>query len=184
MRACALTGFPCSYFFTALLLALQAPVLLAEEDSGWSTGNFIPATPWREQQVELPAYPAEGHLLEAAIASGSYPYRVFIDPGSLSVDADRVVRYAAVVTSAEGARNVAYEGIRCSTREYRRYAYGANGSWQVLDDMPWERLRESGMGHYRYQLYRYYLCDTTSDTLKRDEILRRLRYSRGGVLYE
>lgn len=184
MKACALTRFSFSCFFPALLQALLAPVSHAEDDAGWRSGTFIPPAAWREQPAELPAYPDEGRLIEAAVTTGNYPYRVYIDPETLSVGADRVVRYTVVVTSAAGARNVAYEGIRCSTREYRRYAYGANGTWQALDDIPWERIRETGMGHYRYALYRGYLCDTTSDTLKRDKILRRLRYSRGEVLDE
>jgi hypothetical protein len=168
----------------ALLLALHGPVSLADEDTGWNSGSFIPRAAWREQQTELPAYPEQGRLLEVTVATGNYPYRVQIDPETLSIGNDRVVRYAAVITSAAGASNVSYEGLRCSTREYRRYAYGANGSWQALDEAPWERIMESGMGHYRYELYRDYLCDTTSSTLKRDEILRRLRYSRGRVLDE
>lgn len=185
MRACTLPEFHFSYFLRVLLLALLVPVAMAEDDAGWeSNTTFIPPAPWREQQVELPAYPEEGRLLEAAIASGNYPYRVYIDPESLSVGADRVVRYAAVITSAAGARNITYEGLRCGSRDYRRYAYGTNGNWQALDGMPWERIMESGMGHYRYRLYRDYLCDATSDTLKRDEILRRLRYPGRGVLDE
>jgi len=184
MKAYALTRFSFSCFFPALLLALLAPVSLAEDDAGWRSDTFIPPAPWREQPVELPAYPEEGRLLEIVVTAGNYPYSVYIDPEALSVGADRVVRYTAVVTSASGARNITYEGLLCGTREYRRYAYGANGTWQALNDMPWERIRESGMGHYRYALYRGYLCDTTSDTLKRDEILRRLRYSRGEVLDE
>jgi hypothetical protein len=168
----------------ALLLVLHGQVSLADDDTEWSSGSFIPRAAWREQQTELPAYPEEGRLLEVAVATGNYPYRVYIDPESLSIGTDRVVRYAAVITSAAGASNISYEGLRCSTREYRRYAYGANGSWQTLDETSWERIKESGMGHYRYDLYRDYLCDTTSSILKRDEILRRLRYSRGGVLDE
>jgi hypothetical protein len=166
------------------LLSLHALVSLADDDSGWSSDSFIPSAPWREQQADLPAYPEAGRLLEVAVSSGNYPYRVYIDPESLSVGADRVVRYAAVIVSAAGARNVTYEGLRCTTRKYRRYAYGANGGWQALAEAPWERIMESGMGRYRFELYRDYLCDTTSDSLKRDEILRRLRYSRGGVVDE
>ena len=184
MNACPLTGPSCSYRLLVVLLALQGPVSQADEDTGWDPGSFVPRAAWREQQSALPAYPDQGRLLEVVVASGSYPYRVYIDPETLSIGSDRVVRYAAVITSATGARNVSYEGLRCTTREYRRYAYGNNGSWQELHDTPWERIRKSGMGHYRYVLYRDYLCDLTSSTLKRDEILRRLRYSRGAVLDE
>ncbi len=184
MRACLPTGLSCSYYLAALWLVLYWQVSLADDDTDWNSGSFIPRAAWREQQVELPAYPAEGRLLEVAVVTGNYPYRVYIDPESLSIGTDRVVRYAVVITSAAGARNISYEGLRCSTREYRRYAYGTNGGWQTLDETSWERIMESGMGHYRYDLHRDYLCDTTSSTLKRDEILRRLRYSRGGVLDE
>ncbi len=184
MRVRSHTGFTCIYCLPTLLLALHTPASLADDDTGWSSGSFIPPAPWSELQTDLPAYPEEGRLLEVEVATAYYPYRVFIDPESLSVGADRVVRYAAMITSAAGARNVSFEGLRCSTREYRRYAYGTNGSWQALGDTPWERIMKSGMGHYRHELYRDYLCGTSSDVLERDEILRRLRYSRGGVLDE
>jgi hypothetical protein len=184
MKASPLTGFPRLYRLPALLLVFYALVLQADEDTGWDPDSFIPPAPWREQQTGLPAYPEEGRLVEAALAIASFPYRVYIDPESLSIGADRVVRYTAVIVSTAGARNVSYEGMRCSTREYRRYAYGAGGNWQLLDETPWERITRSGMGHYRYGLYRDYLCDTTSDSLKQDEILRRLRFPGGGGVDE
>jgi hypothetical protein len=184
MRACLPSGYYRRFCLPLLTLVLQAPLALADDDGGFNTGTFIPPAPWREQAAELPAYPQQDRLLEVAVSSGDYPYRVYVDPESVTVGDDRVVRYAVVVASLAGARNVAYEGLRCSTREYRRYAYGTSGGWQTLDDAPWERIRESGMGQYRFELYRDYLCDTTSDILKRDEILRRLRYSREGVLDE
>lgn len=161
---------------TILLTALPG-VTAADEEMGWTPEHIPPAEPWREQDTGLPAFPDSSRLLEVSDYSGDFPYRVSIDPDSLAVGADGVVRYTVVVVSTAGAKNISFEGIRCKTREFRRYAYGVNAGWQRIESVPWQPVRDGGMGHYRNVLWRDYLCDAENPGLKPDEMLRRIRYS-------
>lgn len=154
------------------------------EESGWEAGSFTPREPWREGQVDLPAYPEQGRLLEVHAAGGGFPYDVYIDPSSLSLNKDGVVRYTVVVVSAEGALNISYEGMRCGKRIYRRYAYGVNDEWYQLGETAWEPVADSGPGHYRYRFYRNYLCDSQNPRRSVEDIINRIRSSRNSVQIE
>ncbi|MFP3740302.1 CNP1-like family protein, partial [Burkholderia sp. SIMBA_019] len=78
---------------------------------------------WQENKVEsLPALPQAGTQLLPFDVSNNTQLKFAVDPASLSVGSDGVVRYAIVITSPGGARNINYEGIRCDTYEWRLYA--------------------------------------------------------------
>ena len=176
--------FLCKLSLLLLFLVSYTRVSLGDEDSGWNPGNFIPHKPWQEADVVIPAYPEQGRLLEVQIGSANFPFRVYIDPDSLSVGGDGVVRYTLVIVSTSGVWNTTYEGLRCGKHEYRRYAYGASDQWQLLKNSPWQGFRSTGMDSYRNVLYRDYLCDATNTNLKVDEMLTRIRYSRGPAIEE
>ena len=170
-------------------LLILIPILchgasIYDEEGNWSREYVTEAPAWKEQQAELPAWPDPGRLLEVTVNRANFPFRVYLDPESLSIGEDRVLRYTVVVVSASGARNISFEGIRCGQRSYRRYAYGAGAAWVPLSDEPWRPLLEDGMDSYRYVLYRDYLCDLTNPFQKVEDVLRRIRYSRGAGIVE
>ena len=70
--------------------------------------------------VNLPAFPDEEKLLQFEIGP-TQTQSFFVDPASVSVSPDEI-RYTMVTKSSAGARNVSYEGVRCGTFEFRRYA--------------------------------------------------------------
>jgi hypothetical protein len=87
-------------------------------------------TPWQELEFEPPAFPKLDKLREfyvSAMATNKY----FIDPATLTVGADGVVRYVLVVKTAGGATNVSYEGMLCKDRTWKHYAAGrsSSGTW-------------------------------------------------------
>ena len=166
-----------------LLVAALLPAGFASAEEGdWTTEHIPPAAPWRERAVDLPGYPQPQDLLEISVQTGNYPYRVFVDRASLATGEDGVVRYAVVVRSQAGAENVSFEGIHCKERRFRRYAYGYDDSWQTIDGDDWQPLHPGGMGHYRFVLYRDYVCDPSNPRMKVNEMIQRMRYSRGAVL--
>ena len=168
-----------------LVAALQpANAVQEDEEAGWTPEHMPPASPWREQSFELPPYPEADRLIEISVQTGNFPFHVFVDPESLTIAGDGVVRLATVIRSTAGAENVSFEGIHCKTREFRRYAYGARDSWQVLEGTGWQQIKSGGMGHYRFVLYRDYVCDPEIYGLKVNEMIQRMRYSRGTVLDE
>ena len=89
----------------------------------------------------------------------AFPFRLYLDRTTLKVGRDRVSRYAVVLESTSGVRNVFYEGIRCSEGEYRTYAVGVNGGFEPMQDSHWKTITELGSDRYRKVLERRFLCD-------------------------
>jgi hypothetical protein len=172
-------GFPLGI----LLLVLSAGAG-ADEEMGGSRGPIVEPPPWKEEVPQLPAFPADAGLLEIPSDLPGYDFRVFIDPESLTVGGDRVVRYTLVFVSSSGARNISYEGVHCGEHEYRRYAYGADGAWHPIDASPWQRVTNTGIDHYRYVLYWDYLCSPLHTNLDAAEMVGRIRRSSGSAIHE
>ncbi len=100
--------------------------------------------------------------------------RYAIDPASLAVDDDVVVRYALLVTSPSGARNVTYEAIQCNLGARRLIAVGQpDGRWVRVRAPAWEPVRRRGGFDVHDELARA-LCEGRVAVRKRDEMVRRL----------
>jgi hypothetical protein len=92
-----------------------------------------------DARAALPPAPRPGDLVEFSAGPAS-SFRFHVDPATLHVNADGLVRYVLVARSGSGAENVAYEAINCRSYEYRLYATGRpDGSWQQVD-LPWRPL--------------------------------------------
>jgi hypothetical protein len=158
----------------SILLLWQAP-LFAEEAS--STSGFIEPSPWQEQASSLPAYPADADLLPFPVDQPALSQTFNIDGESLGVGTDGVVRYSVVIVSNSGARNVLFEGLRCSTREFRTYAYGdASHSFHPTQGDKWQAISQYGWGGFRAVLLRDYLCDRHLSPYHPHEIKYRLSH--------
>ncbi len=112
----------------------------------------------KEQALVLPPYPSEKNLLEVDVARFDFPYRLFIDSASLSVGDDRIVRYTAVLRSQSGVDNISFEGIRCPSHEFKRYAYASGGRFHVLGGAQWQRIHSTRQDYFRRVLADDYLC--------------------------
>ena len=168
----------------AVVLVCLPAVAPADEDYGWSNDHYIPPEQWKESTVDIPRWPEQDDLLEVSAGRAGFPFRVYIDPESLTIGDDGVVRYALVIVSSSGAWNTSFEGILCNKAEYRRYAYGSGRQWHQLDGSPWRRVIEDGRDGYRYTLYEDYLCDMGGPNPDVSEILRRIRYKRDSYPYD
>ena len=130
--------------------------------------------PWAEVGVQLPAYPSDASLIPFRVGSVE-DTQYFIDADSLSVGEDGVVRYVAVVNSSAGARNVSYEGMRCSTAERRLYAFGrADRTWSKARGAQWLRIR-GGANNHVVELFSNYFCKLGSVVVNADDARRVLR---------
>jgi hypothetical protein len=145
----------------ALFLVLAAVVTAAGcgspggVKSDWERQNLKAEAP--EEQVEPPAYPAPGSLLEFGVIDGG-GFRFFIDGATLSVGKDAIVRYVLVARSADGVENVSFEGMRCATAEYRVYAFGRpERSWSA-SRTGWRSLDAPSVQKRHTTLYREYFC--------------------------
>jgi hypothetical protein len=171
-------------FRLALFLLILSRVICADEETGWSKAPFVEPPAWKEEVPELPPYPVNDRLQELPASLPGYDFRVFIDPDSLSVGGDRVVRYTLVIVSSSDVRNISYEGLHCGKHEFRRYAYGSGGAWFPIEASPWQRVSDTGMDHYRHVLYWDFLCNPLRLNLDAAAMLRRIRNTPGPVFHE
>ena len=159
----------------AVSLGVLLPVSVPAEEGPQIP--FVEREPWKEQAVELPPYPDGQHYVSVPLQIAGSRLEMSIDEPSLVIGEDGVVRYVMLLRAPGGSENLFYEGIRCSTREWRTYAYGDSaGTWRTVEGGEWAPIRNLGVERYRERLYRYYLCDPAMGTLRRAEMLRRMRY--------
>ncbi|KZE24931.1 CNP1-like family protein [Crenobacter luteus] len=115
----------------AAALAGLALTAHAETRRGYNSNYaFDVDKPWVESGYALPTYPKTGDWLPFFVHR-DYPNKSAVDAGTLTVGDDGVVRYVLRVESPSGAKNDSVEGLRCQTRELKRYAFGdtINGRW-------------------------------------------------------
>lgn len=156
-----------SIFAGVLLLGLSTPV--------WS--QFAVDEPeWKESDVPPPPAFDMGKLIGLDVSpNSSLVYGV--DPASISITkSDGVVRYVMVATSASGARNVMYEGLRCSTGEFKTYArYSVDGKWNLVSNPEWRSMFGNMPSKHPLRLARAGACDNAAPATSVKEIVSRLK---------
>ena len=139
---------------------------------------------WQEDKVTLPAAPDMGKLIPFEV-SVSNTNRFLVDPASISIGNDGVVRFTAVIESSGGARTVNYEGVRCYTRERRLYAFGqADGSWIESKGSGWvQRYKQQGrsLNGYPAVLADEYFCANRAPVKDPATAIERLNYGPAAI---
>ena len=98
---------------------------------------------WSETVAPPPPAFSESRLLPIEMP----PYmslKFGVDPGTITITPDGIVRYVSVARSLSGsAVNATYEGVRCATAEVKLYArHYAEGEWQLQETPTWVSLYE------------------------------------------
>jgi hypothetical protein len=128
---------------------------------------------WRE--VEAP--PAPALKLQGLIAldiPGS-ALRFGIDPSSITVGEDGVVRYVVVATSSSGVVNAMYEGIRCGSGDFKLYArHTTDGGWKVVKNADWRSLWEQPVSRHTLVIARTGACNGHSANRSQRDVVRDL----------
>ena len=143
-----------------LLWLLPATSLAAGLDqSSWGKFDYdSEEKPWVELEAHLPPLPKPENLLPFYV-SASTDNRFFVDSASVTVGEDKVVRYTLVIKSAAGASNISYEGMRCSSAEVKRYAFGrSDGSWGKARSTQWENISYKDVNRHHHMLYDDFFC--------------------------
>lgn len=118
---------------TLLALALCGPLAhaqLVERDTDW-------------KEAAAPPPPAVQTDRLIPIEMRSSVLRWGVDPASISLGADGVVRYVVVARSDSGTVTALYEGLRCSTAESTVYARHSGGQWTPVADRDWQPIHGS-----------------------------------------
>ena len=115
--------------FALIGLLLVAAAAQAQFKSDWERANEDRLKQSDEQLVPPPPLDRSSLVELKLHVSADTEFRYYVDARSVSVGADRIVRYALVARGPNGIENVSFEGIRCPS-QYRVYAVGhADGSW-------------------------------------------------------
>lgn len=157
-----------------LVLCLFLP-LLAHAEWGEFELEFEQDKPWTEVAAKLPPYPQPENLIPFNVSSATRN-RHFVDAESISVGADKVIRYTVVIQAAGGASNVSYEGLRCESGERRLYAYGhPGGNWSKARNAGWEGIRFRSLLSYHKALFEDHFCPNGIRVKDGKEAVRNLR---------
>lgn len=138
---------------------------------------------WEEQNTEIPSFPEDENLVEFQVARPNAAFSYFIDANSLSyTKEDGIVRYTVVIKSKTGAKNVAFEGMRCSTKEYKTYAFGnGKGTFVKPRKFEWKPLNNNGYTRYRKDLSDFYFCNIHIVNLSAEKIIAEMKYGTSSV---
>ena len=129
---------------------------------------------WTESEVRLPPFPKAQNLVVFDVSAAS-SNRFYIDPESISIGSDGVVRYTLVIKGPGGGENISYEGMRCETRQQKYYAFGRrDGSWSNARANEWRRIEYREINRQHGVLYVDYFCpdgkrpvNSAADAVKR-----------------
>jgi hypothetical protein len=129
----------------------------------------------KEDKLALPPFPADDRLLRFDIG-GVTRNAFFVDQDSISVGADWVIRYTAVVVSPSGARSVSYEGLDCSEYAYQLYATGhADAVWSEVKRPEWRPISFTEINRYRIVLFKDFFCPKKVPVRTPGEAVRALK---------
>ena len=149
--------------------------------SGLATAQLLPVSPdWRESEVPPPPAFDVKRLIRVPGPDGS-SLKYGIDPATLSVTPEGVVRYVIVASSADGGQNVMYEGIRCSAGQHRVYArHNATGGWSVLSGSEWLPMYGSAASRHALALSLAGVCKDRAVNRSASNIVRTLKSEQPG----
>ncbi|MEO7129508.1 MAG: CNP1-like family protein [Rhodoferax sp.] len=130
-----------------MCVACGAMAQLSDQDPGW-----------KETPVPPPPAIRTSGLLQLDMGRDT-ALKFGVDPASLVISKDGVVRYVMVASSASGAMNAMYEGIRCATGEFKTYARATTaGQWNEVQDPQWRSLYDNGLSRHALALANQGAC--------------------------
>lgn len=146
----------------------------------------LPDTPeWKELDAPPPPALRTSGLIAIDVPGTSLHFGV--DPASITVGKDRIVRYVVVATSNSGAVNGMYEGIRCDAGEVKVYARHNPGSGWVRSTSDWQDIFRTPNSRYSLAIARSGVCQDNAPNVSPAQIILDLkapadrRYQGGGT---
>ena len=136
-----------------------------------------PDESWTEAEVPAPPAYSTDKLIQVEGAAAS-SLRFGVDPSTISIGPDRVVRYV-IVMQGPAAVTAVHEGIRCATGEKRVYARrNGDASWEPVKE-DWQPLNQSSATKYAWNMARDGVCIGVATNNSVRDIVRDLRSNKG-----
>ena len=164
MTVARTSGF-CAWLLVGLLMTSMAHAQILTDPADWKETDVPPP----------PAYDMS-KLLSFEVTRSS-PLVYGVDPASFSIsNADGIVRYVVVATSAAGAKNVIYEGLRCATGEVRTYARAKpDGTWVPVANSEWKSAFDISLPRHSLRFAKAAACQNAAPVKSVAELVRRLK---------
>ena len=114
-----------------------------------------------QKETDTPTPPSFNKDKLIPIEMPSYvSLRFGVDPATLSITPDGIVRYVMVAINATGSVTAMYEGIRCASGEVKTYARSnASGQWSGVKDPQWQDWNDKLPSHHAFALARQGACE-------------------------
>lgn len=143
--------------------------------------NYPEPPEWVEAETPPPPAFQLDKLVQVDVDSrGSLRYG--IDPATVSIGKDGVVRYVMVAHSPSGAMTAMYEGLRCNTGDFKLYARYNDGRWTAVASPEWQSIFDATRLKYPLALARQGGCDSKAPPSSVQEMVRRLK-NPGPIVY-
>jgi hypothetical protein len=160
------------------MLKFSGRATLAMVCVGFAVAHAQPAfdePEWAETQVPPPPAFDMKKLVAVDVPGSSLAYGV--DPASIQISKkDGIVRYVMVAKSTTGATNVMYEGLRCSTGEFKTYSrYSPEGEWKPVTDAQWRSVFGNMPSKHALRFARAGACDGATSASTVDVLVSRLK---------
>lgn len=127
----------------------------------------------QETPLQLPAAPQASQLL-TFYQNGAQTF--MLDPQSLTLTKEGIIRFSLVAISSSGAKNISYEGIRCETGEKKLYAIGRNdGMWIKTRNPNWTRIYGNSFNNHHSVLAYDYFCEGSTIAGKPERMIERIK---------
>lgn len=142
--------------------------------SGLVAAQIFSQDDWVESTVPPP--PAFSTAKLVPIMMPRYMTLEFgVDPSTIVITPDGVVRYVVVARNPAGsAVNAFYEGVRCATAQVKVYARSNGTEWETATDPQWKALRFLNSS-YSKALATQGLCGGAAPRVSVGEMLRHLK---------
>jgi hypothetical protein len=134
----------------------------------------VPDPDWKELEAPPPPALRTQGLIPLEVRGTTLQFGV--DPQSVALGGDGVVRYVVVATSTTGTVNALYEGVRCGTGEVKVYArHNPDSGWVPARGADWQPLREGPQARHSLLIARTGACVGDAPNRNASQIVRDLR---------
>ena len=157
------------------LAAAVAALVLGLAASSNAQSQLAPVDPdWKELDAPAPPALRTQGLIPLEMRGSALAFGV--DPASVTLASDGVVRYVVVAASTTGTVNAIYEGLRCSSGEVKVYArHNPDSGWVQARSSDWQPLYQNAQARHSLLIARTGACVGRAANRSAQQIVRDLR---------
>ncbi len=129
------------------------------------------------QESDAPAPPAFNAAALLPLDMPRYVTLAFgVDPTTIRITPDGIVRYVVVAHAVNGSVTAFYEGILCARGEVKQYARTqSDGTWRVVSQAPWRALNDNQPSRHALAFARQGACDGSTAASSVADVVSKLK---------